>query len=200
MKKFIYLNMLFVLTAFVSALAEKQPEPVSMERDGPRFGFNIYTGDMVKSKFTDRPDGKEYSPFTTIFGWQFEKVLISKDNNNQSIGVMFSATPLVAGLEQGLLIPAFNFMAGVRTQSGFEMAVGPSIIFNLQTDEPEQAISPSVSIALGYTISSGDFNFPTTLVLTPNLEPDLKHKQEDGTISEHSQKGLRISYVVGFNW
>ena len=69
MKKFIYLNMLFVLTAFVSALAEKQPEPVSMERDGPRFGFNIYTGDMVKAKFTDRPDGKEYTPFTTIFGW-----------------------------------------------------------------------------------------------------------------------------------
>ena len=200
MKKFIYLNMLFVLTAFVSALAEKQPEPVSMERDGPRFGFNIYTGDMVKARFTNRPDGKEYTPFTTIFGWQFEKVLTSKDNNNQSIGVMFSATPLVAGLEQGLVIPAFNFMAGVRTQSGFEMAVGPSIIFNLQTDEPEQAISPSVSIALGYTISSGDFNFPTTLVLTPNLESDLKHKEEDGTISEHSQKGLRISYVVGFNW
>ena len=71
---------------------------------------------------------------------------------------------------------------------------------SLQTDEPEQVISLSVSIALGYTISSGDFNFPTTLVLTPNLEPDLKHKQEDGTISEHSQKGLRISYVVGFNW
>ena len=36
MKKFLYLNMLFVLTVFVSALAEKQPEPISMERDGPR--------------------------------------------------------------------------------------------------------------------------------------------------------------------
>ena len=183
MRKCLYLNLLFVLILSVPALAEEQSEPISMERDGPRFGFNIYTGDMVKAKFTDRPDGKEYTPFTTIFGWQFEKVLTSKDNNNQSIGVMFQATPLVAGLEQGLLIPVFNFMAGVRTQSGFEMAVGPSIIFNLQTDEPEQAISPSVSIALGYTISSGDFNFPTTLVLTPNLEPDLKHNQEDGTIS-----------------
>ena len=58
MKKFLYLNMLFVLTVFVSALAEKQPEPISMERDGPRFGFNIYTGDMVKARFTNRPDGK----------------------------------------------------------------------------------------------------------------------------------------------
>ena len=37
MKKFIYLNMLFVLTAFVSALAEKQPEPVSMERESINF-------------------------------------------------------------------------------------------------------------------------------------------------------------------
>ena len=91
-------------------------------------------------------------------------------------------------------------MAGIRTQSGFEMAVGPSFVLDLQTDDPATAISPSVSIAIGYTISSGDFNFPTTLVLTPNLQGDLEHKEPDGTITKHSQKGLRISYVAGFNW
>ena len=187
MKKFICFTLFFTFIFSIATSAQNQSEPVSMERDGPRFGFNIYIGDMIKTKFTERPDGKEYTPFTTIFGWQFEKVLTSKDNNNQSIGVMFQATPLVAGLEQGLLIPVFNFMAGIRTQSGFEMAVGPSIVFNLQSDDPAQAISPSVSIALGYTISSGDFNFPTTLVLTPNLEPDLKYEKKDGTVSEHSQ-------------
>ena len=200
MTKLLFATILPIIALTVSTFAEEQSEPISLERSGPRFGFNIYTGDMVKAKFTNRPDGKEYTPFTTIFGWQFEKVLTSKDNNSQSVGVMFQATPLIAGLEQGLLIPVFNFMTGIRTQSGFEMAVGPSFILDLETDDPATGISPSVSIAIGYTISSGDFNFPTTLVLTPNLQRDLEHKEPDGTITKHSQKGLRISYVVGFNW
>ena len=80
------------------------------------------------------------------------------------------------------------------------MAVGSSFILDLQTDDPATAISLSVSIAIGYAISSGDFNFPTMLVLAPNLRRDLEHKEPDGRITKHSQKGLRISYVVGFNW
>ncbi len=59
--------------------------------------------------------------------------------------------------------------------------------------------SYAIRIAIRHN-TSGDFNFPTTLVLTPNLQGDLEHKEPDGTITKHSQKGLRISYVVGFNW
>ena len=55
------------------------------------------------------------------------------------------------------------------------MAVGSSFILDLQTDDPATAISLSVSIAIGYAISSGDFNFPTMLVLAPNLRRDLEH-------------------------
>ena len=91
-------------------------------------------------------------------------------------------------------------MTWIRTQSGFEMAVGPSFILDLLTDGPATAISPSVSIAVGYTISSGDFNFPATLVLTPNLQRGLEHEEPDGTITKHSQKGcvlVMLSVLTG---
>ncbi len=96
---------------------------------------------------------------------KFEKALTSRDNNNLSIDVMLQTTHVVAGLKQALLIP----------------------VFNLQPSDPAQTISPSVSTTLGYTISSGNFNFPTILVLTPNLETDLK-QEKNGIIPEHSQK------------
>ena len=86
-----------IVTLTILTFADEQSEPISLDRDGPRFGFTIYTGDMVKTEFTNRLDGKEYTPFTAIFGWQFEKILISKDNNGQSVGVMFQASPLIAG-------------------------------------------------------------------------------------------------------
>ena len=78
---------------------------------------------------------------------------------------MLQTTHVVAGLKQALLIP----------------------VFNLQPSDPAQTISPSVPTILGYTISSGNFNFPTILVLTPNLETDLK-QEKNGIIPEHSQK------------
>ena len=78
------------------------------------------------------------------------------------------------------------------------MAVGSSFILDLQTDDPATAISLSVSIAIGYAISSGDFNFPTMRVLAPNLRRDLEHKEPDGRITKHSQKGLRISLCCRF--
>ena len=67
MTKLLFATILSIIALTVSTFAEEQSEPISLERDGPRFGFNIYTGDMVKTIFTDWLDGKEYTPFTTIF-------------------------------------------------------------------------------------------------------------------------------------
>ena len=44
-----------------------------------------------------------YAIYDHISVGRLKKVLTSKDNNSQSVGVMFQATPLIAGLEQGLL-------------------------------------------------------------------------------------------------
>ena len=47
MTKLLFATILSIVALTVSTFAEGQSEPISLERDGPRFGFNIYTGDIV---------------------------------------------------------------------------------------------------------------------------------------------------------
>jgi hypothetical protein len=142
------------------------PTSVQRKLSGPRFGVTFLTKEMrdsVAAVFE-----KEVGAVITQFGWQWERQFT---NNGGGLTPVTEWVVLVGGLEQGVLLPSFSWMVGLRTQGGAEFGVGPNL----------GAGGIGMVVALGITKTSGNLNIPFNLAVVP------------------SNEGLRVGLLAGFN-
>ena len=95
-----------------------------VNNSGPRLGYAVMTGDMLE--FANRPQnqgGLDIFPGVSTIGYQFEGQYVGTENFSALIEGVFNIT----GLEQGLIIPSFSVLQGLRFgRAGWEFAFGPS--------------------------------------------------------------------------
>ncbi len=103
------------------------PEQLCLRNDGPRMGFTSFHFEpKVAAILKDRKSngGFEVFPLMFQFGYQFEKQYLNEGN----FQALFEFIPMVTGLDQGLFIPSFTVMNGIRNnKNGWEFAFGPTV-------------------------------------------------------------------------
>ena len=92
---------------------------------GPRMGVPFFTGTTAKILAAPTSQGG-YKAFPLMFqfGYQFEKQYLAAGE----FQALFEFIPMITGLDQGIAIPSFTIMNGLRAnRHGWEFAFGPSI-------------------------------------------------------------------------
>ena len=105
--------------------AVNNPYYQTLSLSGPRMGYTFFTGDMAATIKAPKSEGG-YDGFPGFFqmGYQFEKQYL----NEGKWQALFEFIPMVSGLDQGLFVPSFTIMNGIRNnKNGLEFAIGPSI-------------------------------------------------------------------------
>ena len=171
------LALLLSLALFGADAVLAQPGPDSsatrvttepLKLSGPRFGITYLSGDLVDRLNEEFGDDLDAAPIITQFGWQFETRLFVADTGLSGVSEF---VPLIGGLEQGLFLPSFSFLVGLRTASGFEAGLGPNVSLG----------GAAYVVAAGLTQQYGGLNIPL------NVSAVL------------SGDGVRLSLLVGFN-
>lgn len=136
------------------------------DRSGPRLGLAYLFGGSVTADSAN----KRFSPFTTLFGWQFEHQF---DVGPDMPALMSELILLVGGIEQNVPLPSASFLLGIRQHNGVEFGVGPTIT----------GAGTQVVVAGGITWQTAKLNFPVNLAVAPG-----------------GQKGVSVSITTGFNY
>jgi hypothetical protein len=92
---------------------------------GPRMGGTFFTGETATILAAPKSQGG-YKAFPLMFqfGYQFEKQYLAAGQ----FQALFEFIPMLTGLDQGLVIPSFTVMNGLRAnRHGYEFAFGPTI-------------------------------------------------------------------------
>ncbi len=111
--------------------AVNNPYYQTLSLAGPRMGYTFFTGEMGKTLSAPRSKGG-YDGYPAFFqmGYQFEKQYL----NEGKWQALFEFIPMVSGLDQGLFVPSFTVMNGIRNnKNGLEFAIGPSINISRET-------------------------------------------------------------------
>jgi hypothetical protein len=137
-----------------------------LDRSGPRFGITWLSGDIVDT-LSSKYD-VDVAPIITQFGWQFERQLASLENGPVALNEWVI---LIGGLDQGEMLPSLTWLVGLRTQSNFEIGVGPNIT----------PAGVALAISSGVTFRVGALAVPVNLAIVP------------------SKLGPRTSILTGFN-
>jgi len=144
----------------------QDPRPLpEVNLAGPRFGVT-----MLSQSTIDALKDHEINvrPLVSQFGWQFEKrVYTSKDG----AAALFEWVPLITGLDQGVVLPSFNWLVGVRTPMGHEFGLGPNV----------SAAGVGLVVSAGLTVRSGALNIPMNVAVAT------------------SRYGPRFTLLTGFN-
>lgn len=98
-----------------------------LRANGVRMGATYFIGETAEILQSKKAiGGYGVKPYMFQFGYQFEKEYINQGN----FQALFEFLPMITGMDQGLFIPSFTLMHGVRNnKSGWEFAFGPSISF-----------------------------------------------------------------------
>lgn len=153
--------------AQVTAPAQAQKPPDTLSLSGPRVGVTYLSPgvvDQIKEEFD-----KDLNPVISQFGWQFEKRFLTSDENGAS--AVTEWVVLFGGVDQGVFIPSFTWLLGMRTVGGVEFAAGPNF----------SAAGAGIALAAGITMRAGNLNVPFNVAVVP------------------SANGPRFSFLVGFN-
>ncbi|MBR9859297.1 hypothetical protein GYB22_00805 [bacterium] len=188
--------------------AVNNPYYQKLNLTGPRMGFAFFVGDQAKimSKPEDQ-GGFDGYPAMFQMGYQFEQQYL----NEGKWQALFEFLPMISGIDQGLLIPSFTVLNGLRNNTnGLEFAIGPTVSIARQArmfqdgngdwqlanqvvndgDYPEvyrmdsrggARLVSNVIIAAGFTLKSGKLNIPINGFVVP------------------SKHNLRFGFSFGFN-
>jgi hypothetical protein len=146
------------------------PDQICLRSDGPRMGFTSFafepsTAKILKDKKYN--GGFEAIPVMFQFGYQFEKQYLNEGN----FQALFEFIPLITGLDQGLFIPSFTLMNGIRNNStGWEFAFGPTVSFVTKSSGYYNEKDQWVRLSEGENNSSG---FQTETRLDSRGNPSL---------------------------
>jgi hypothetical protein len=119
----------------------REPVIERLRLDGPRVGATFFTGEAARILGADKNQGG-FNAFPIMFqlGYQFERQYFSSGDCQ----ALFEFIPTITGLDQGLAIPGFTFLNGIRgNKRGWELAIGPS--FNV------------VQVDNGFYLPNGDW-------------------------------------------
>ncbi len=104
--------------------AINNPKVEKLNCSGTRMGAAFYTGDYAKLiSAAKNKGGYDGYPAMYQFGYQFEQQYLNEGN----FQALFEFIPMITGLDQGLCIPSFTILNGLRNnRNGFEFACGPT--------------------------------------------------------------------------
>jgi hypothetical protein len=160
----------FLLASEAQAQYVPAPPPLkpveTMDLSGPRVGMTFLDTGVRAQLLADRKI--DLGPVISQFGWQKERRFLSGPTGFTGVTEFVL---LVGGMDQGVLLPSFNWLVGARTAQGLEFAVGPNVT----------VAGFGLAAAAGVTIRSGNLNIPVNFAVVP------------------SKHGLRASMLVGFN-
>jgi hypothetical protein len=144
------------------------PPPVTatVNMTGPRFGMTVLSQESVDTLRDEH--AITVRPIITQFGWQFERRFYT---NGDGVTLLHEWVPLISGLEQGVALPSFNWLVGLRTRSGTEFGLGPNIT----------PLGVGLVAAAGITVRSGGLHVPFNFAIAT------------------SKTGARVSVMTGFN-
>jgi hypothetical protein len=111
--------------AFENPITE--PDTRILKLDGPRMGATIFTGtNAAIVRASSRDGGYNRFPVFSQIGYQFEKQYL----NEGDFQALVELIPMISGMDQGLFIPSFTVLNGIRSNStGWEIALGPTMGF-----------------------------------------------------------------------
>lgn len=150
------------------------PEITRLNCSGPRMGVTFLSGTPAKVIQAPRNEGG-FDGYPTFFqfGYQWEKQYL----NEGRLQALFEFIPVVSGLEQGMFVPSFTCLNGIRdNKNGWEFAFGPTITFN--------------RVAEGYYDTNGAWHLKT------NWYTDTAMTVQDLTTRMDSRGRVRI--ISGF--
>ena len=150
---------------------------------GPRIGFTILTYGSSADYINDRAedDNGDYTEdqkmaFISQYGWQWE----SRFADGGEVTGIVEWIALVGGMEKGLFLPSVSSLVGLRSESGYEFAVGPNLSMS----------AVGMVITAGYNLTFGNLNVPLNLAFVPG---------KSGSWGNDVPTGTRISLMIGFN-
>jgi hypothetical protein len=192
--------------------AVNNPYYQTLSLSGPRMGYTFFTGDMAKTiRAPKSQGGYEGLPAFFQMGYQFEKQYL----NEGKWQALFEFIPIVSGLDQGLFIPSFTILNGIRNnKNGLEFAIGPSMNITRETDAylignkwvRQQDLDPNDPILLDgldtkeVMDSRGTVDLQTYVVLAAGYS--LKSGKLNIPINVFvvpSKDNLRYGFSFGFN-
>ncbi len=168
-------------------VVEKKEEDIFYEPlkfSGPRIGFTIVGKGEAADKIRER--GK--TPFVMQFGWQFETRVFTMKSGATAL---IEFIPLIAGIEQGMFLPSFNGMFGIRGKKGNEFAIGPNLSLT----------GAGLALAVGTSFHTENIYFPINFAVVPSVSRrSSEYNSNTGTTRDVSvHTGVRVSFLVGFN-
>ena len=137
--------------AFAQSGTAAPPLARTLSLAGPRFGVSVLSEGVVKA-LGDR-DIKVGSTISQ-FGWQFEKQFYTNDSGVTALNEWVT---LFGGLDQGVTIPSFSWLVGLRTREGAEIGVGPNVT----------PAGVALVVAAGVTMRAGPLNVPMNFAIVP---------------------------------
>jgi hypothetical protein len=156
-------------------MRSRSPKTEKLRLDGPRMGATLFTGETARVLGLPKAQGGYNAvPYMFQFGYQFEKQYLTAGD----FQALFEFIPMLTGLDQGLFIPSFTLMNGLRSsRRGWEFAFGPSL--NLVT------VNDGFYDANGNWITEGAWNADPINQQQPR--PDFITRLDSrGDVSVHS--------------
>jgi hypothetical protein len=147
--------------AAVGATVDIEPPVIQYNLDGPRIGL------------TFMPNG----PPRSQFGWHLENQAAP---GTRGPWFLVERIFLVGGVERGEFIPSGTLVFGVRTPSGSEVGIGPSITLG------PGAVTTAVVLAAGQTLRYGGIHVPVNMALA------MSHNQRENT------NAVRFTIITGW--
>ena len=163
----------------------------AVKNSGPRFGITVVGPGLLADILNDERDiGDETEvnytqkqAMMTQLGWQWETIL----KEGQEFSGIIEWIGFVGGLERGTIVPSFSGLLGIRKNSGFEVAMGPTASLT----------GIGLVLAAGHTFKSGDLNVPINIAFVPSRD---NHFLGDPKSGEKLASGLGVTVTVGFNF
>jgi hypothetical protein len=151
-----------------SALAEKDissksikslttPQPQKVEElniSGPRIGFTLIPDTEKIEDFLDR---ESVPSILTLFGWHWEYITRPETGGSS---LLVQSLFLIGGLDQGLILPSYTGIVGLRTSDNVEIGVGPNLT----------PAGGALIIAFGKTFNYDGIMIPVNVAFVMNRE------------------------------
>ena len=151
-------NLLLALTlvavaspSFAQSGPTAPPLPQTLSLAGPRIGISVLSEGVVK-KLQD--NDIQVGSTISQFGWQFERQFYTNDSGVTALNEWVA---LFGGLDQGVTIPSFSWLVGLRTREGAEIGVGPNVT----------PAGVALVVAAGVTMRAGPLNVPMNFAVVP---------------------------------
>ena len=155
----------------VNAYAKRPDHPAhdqGLKLNGPRIGMVYLMGDVPERL------QKGGIPVLTQIGWQFENYFFRDESGWTGVS---EYVLMVAGMERELLLPSASWLVGIRSPTGIEFGIGPtlSMATMAQGISDDEFGATNVSglgavVAAGMTFRAGRVNFPVNVALVKSGE------------------------------